>query len=65
MQDLVTKWRNDAAQYMKQVEEARRAGTPHEGMLYAATTYRECAAALEAALNHAPPKDLPTLPDQV
>lgn len=50
VKDLIVKWRKEADQYQKQVEEARRAGTPHDQMLSAATFLRQCAKELEQAI---------------
>lgn len=47
--NLANQWEKEAAQYMRQVEEARRAGTPSEGMLAQATVLRQCAKDLRAA----------------
>jgi hypothetical protein len=44
---LLTRWRKDADQYMRQVEEARAAGTPCDQMLSAGTFLRMCAKELE------------------
>jgi len=53
LEELVTRWRKDAEQYIRQVEEARRAGSSHEGMLNVALTLRRCALDLEQLLNDA------------
>ena len=45
---LAARWRKDAEAYQKQVDEARRVGTPHAQMLSAATFLRQCAKDLEA-----------------
>ena len=47
---LAARWRKDAEAYQKQVDEARRVGTPHAQMLSAATFLRQCAKDLEALL---------------
>lgn len=44
---LPERWRKDAEQYARQVEEARRAGTPYGQMLSMATALRQCANELE------------------
>jgi len=44
---LSNRWRKEAEFYFKQVEEARRAGTPHEQMLSMGTVLRQCAKELE------------------
>lgn len=48
MQKLIERWRKDAEQYMRQVDEARKAGTPHDQMLSMATALQQCAKELEA-----------------
>jgi len=48
--DLVKRWRRDAEQYRAQIEEARRAGTPHDQMLSMMTALRQCASELEREL---------------
>ena len=53
MQNLIKRWRKDAEQYQKQVEEARKAGTPHDQMLSFAVALRQCAKELEILI---PPK---------
>lgn len=47
LRKLCLRWRKDADQYMKQVEEARRAATPHDQMMAMATALRGCAKDLE------------------
>lgn len=47
MQNLIKRWRKDADQYQKQVEEARKVGTPHDQMLSMMTCLRQCAKELE------------------
>ena len=47
LMELVKRWRKDADQYMRQVEEARKVGTPHDQMLSGATFLRQCANELE------------------
>lgn len=54
---LVSRWRNDAATYQKQVDEARRVGTPHAQMLSAATFLRQCANDLEALIDQPKAKE--------
>lgn len=44
---LITRWRKDANQYSKQVDEARTAGTPYDQMLSGMTFLRQCAKELE------------------
>lgn len=39
---LAKRWQKDAEQYMRQVEEARQAGTPYDQMLSMATALRQC-----------------------
>lgn len=50
MQKLIERWRKDADQYMRQVDEARSAGTPCDQMLSMATALRQCAKELEGAI---------------
>lgn len=50
MMKLITRWRKDADQYGKQVDEARKAGTPHDQMLSGMTFLRQCAKELEQEL---------------
>lgn len=45
--ELVKRWRKDAEHYMRQVDEARKSGTPHDQMLSGATFLRQCAKELE------------------
>jgi hypothetical protein len=52
MKHLIDKWRKDADQYSKQVDEARAAGTSFGQMLAMSTTLRLCALDLEKALKH-------------
>ncbi len=66
MKSLIAKWRMDAEQYQRQVDEARLKGTPHAGMLATAGTLRSCALDLEkllaASAPDAPPHDDPPNP---
>lgn len=48
---LVHKWRKDADQYQKQVDEARATGTPHAQMLSGATFLRQCAKELQKVID--------------
>jgi hypothetical protein len=48
--EYIARLRRDADQYQRQVEEARRLGTPWEQQLSIKTTYRECATNLERIL---------------
>jgi len=54
MKALIERWRKDAAQYRKQVIEARAVGSPHEAMLCTAITLENCAKELEAAIEPLP-----------
>lgn len=54
--DLAARWRKEADQYMRQVEEARKAGTPHNQMLSMATALRQCAKELEQSQTEPTPK---------
>lgn len=48
MENLIKRWRKDADIYQKQVEEARKAGTPFDQMfLSTASLLRQCAKELE------------------
>lgn len=51
---LIKRWRSDAAQYQRQVEEARTRGTPYDQMLSMTTGLRGCAQDLERVLDAAP-----------
>lgn len=51
LQKLIERWRSDADQYQRQVEEARSKGLPHDQMLSGATFLRQCAKDLEGVLN--------------
>lgn len=51
MTKLIEKWRKDADQYQRQVEEARRVGTSHDQMLSMMTALRMCAKELEIEMN--------------
>lgn len=46
---LIKRWRSDANQYQKQVDEARQKNLPHDQMLSAVTFLRGCAKELEDA----------------
>lgn len=46
---LIARWRKEADQYMRQVEEARNVGIPHDQMLSMAAALRQCATELERA----------------
>lgn len=48
LQQLVKLWRKEADQYQVQVEEARRKGTEHQGMLGLHLMLRNCAKQVEA-----------------
>lgn len=50
MENLIKRWRKDADQYQRQVEEARKAGTPFDQMLSMMTALRQCANELEALI---------------
>jgi len=50
MTKLIPKWRKDADQYQRQVEEARSKRIPHDQTLSLMTQLRICAFELEAAL---------------
>ena len=50
IEELVTIWRRDADQYMRQVDEARKAGTPYDQMISMASVLRTCAQHLETIL---------------
>lgn len=47
---LIARWRKEADQYMRQVDEARAKGTPSDGMLAMATALRQCAKELEESV---------------
>lgn len=47
---LAARWRKEADQYSKQVDEARLAGLPHDQMLSMMTALRQCADELEKAI---------------
>ena len=54
MRALIKRWRSDAAQYQRQVEEARVRGTPYDQMLSMTTALRQCAQDLERVLDAGP-----------
>ncbi len=45
---LIIRWRKDADQYKRQVDEAQGKGLPHDQMLSAVTFLRQCAKELES-----------------
>ena len=47
---LVTRWRRDADQYQRQVEESRAKNLPHDQMISMMTCLRLCARELESSL---------------
>jgi len=51
LEKLIARWRKDAAQYQRQVEESRSKGLPHDMMFSAMTYLRQCADQLEAEKN--------------
>lgn len=51
LRKLIERWRADADQYQRQVEEARAKGNPHDQMLSGATFLRQCAKELEGLVN--------------
>ena len=48
--DLIARWRNDAEQYHKQVEEAQMKRLPHVQMQATMICLRDCARQLELAI---------------
>ena len=55
---LIRRWRADAAQYQRQVEESRAKGLPYDQMLSLTTALRQCAVELERIL----PSNIPDEP---
>lgn len=52
---LANRWRKEADQYQRQVEEARERGTPSDQMLSLMTALRSCAIELEKVIPHVAP----------
>jgi len=50
IREKINKWKKDAEQYQRQVEEAKRKGLPHEQMLATAHALRSCANELDREL---------------
>jgi hypothetical protein len=48
--DLAQRWRRDADQYQRQVEESRAKSLPHDQMLSMMTCLRSCARDLETSV---------------
>jgi len=48
--ELAQRWRRDADQYQRQVEEARAKNLPHDQMLSMMTCLRLCARELESSI---------------
>lgn len=51
---LCARWRKDADQYMKQVEEARAKSLPHDCMMGMASALRLCAKEMEQIIGKDP-----------
>jgi hypothetical protein len=48
--ELAQRWRRDADQYQRQVEESRAKGLPHDQMLSMMTSLRSCARDIETSV---------------